>query len=230
MSQPPNSPRVKPYSHEVGGIRLKVIGENGAVTLDATLPKTRAECVDAPRPCGRFRCRHALIAVEPVSRVGRRHANRINPPVTLIDLRRVHLGTCALDLAEKGGMSAKEVGVVLGCTVRRAEQILSLAMAKVQLAASCDADLAEDLGAEPDPHSFRTDPEKERVNRVEPTKPIAFAEMVLTVRVGDRSMQVTCNGDQSANLMRLMREARQQCLRQLAREIRDGLTREDGAT
>ena len=72
---------------------------------------TRAECAELPRPCPRTACRYHLVAE-------RAEGLDVGP-------------TCALDVADRGGMTLEEVGAVLGVTRERIRQIETLALRKV---------------------------------------------------------------------------------------------------
>ncbi len=79
-------------------------------------PSTRADCIDAPRPCPYVGCRHHLYLD-----VGHRGSIKFNFP----DLEPWELTwTCALDIADAGERPAFEtVGRLLNITRARAQQI-----------------------------------------------------------------------------------------------------------
>lgn len=86
-------------------------------------PLTRRECRSGPRPCPWVSCRHHL-AVD-VSEYG---ALKLNfPDRALGELP----ATCALDVAERGGLSLEEVGGLLNVTRERARQIEAAALRKI---------------------------------------------------------------------------------------------------
>jgi hypothetical protein len=86
-------------------------------------PVTRRECRSGPRPCPWVSCRHHL-AVD-VSEYG---ALKLNfPDRALGELP----ATCALDVAERGGLSLEEVGGLLNVTRERARQIEAAALRKI---------------------------------------------------------------------------------------------------
>lgn len=79
-------------------------------------PKTRGDCVDGPRPCPFVSCRyHLMLDINP-------HTGgvKINHPDLEVDQLRE---TCALDVADRGGVTLEEVGQVLNLTRERARQI-----------------------------------------------------------------------------------------------------------
>lgn len=78
-------------------------------------PRMRAECVDSPRPCPYVSCQHHLYL--DVTEAG---SIKINfPDVEVEDLRE----SCALDIADRGGMTLEDVGDLLNLTRERARQI-----------------------------------------------------------------------------------------------------------
>jgi hypothetical protein len=89
-------------------------------------PTTRAACRNGPRPCPWVTCRHHL-AVD-VSEYG---ALKLNFPDREIGELPA---TCALDVAERGGLSLEEVGALLNVTRERARQIEAAALRKILLA------------------------------------------------------------------------------------------------
>ncbi len=87
-------------------------------------PKIRAHCVDGPRPCPFVSCRHHL-AFE-VTAAGGLKAN--HPETDLDDLA----DTCALDVADRGGVTLEEVGRRLNVTRERIRQEETKALRRLQ--------------------------------------------------------------------------------------------------
>jgi hypothetical protein len=79
-------------------------------------PHTRAECRDAPRPCPWVACKHHLyLDINP-----RTGSIKINFP----DLEPWELQhTCALDVADGGGLTLEEIGVITNLTRERVRQV-----------------------------------------------------------------------------------------------------------
>lgn len=102
-------------------------------------PKTRAECVGAPRPCPWTSCRHHL-------------ALDVNPETGSIKLNFPHLEvwdmleTCSLDVADRGGMTLEEVGTIMNLTRERIRQVEVRGLLKLKMA--FPGDLAADLDSE----------------------------------------------------------------------------------
>ncbi len=79
-------------------------------------PRTRAECIHGPRPCLFVACKHHLyLDVNPET-----GSIKVNfpdkEPWDLAD-------TCALDVAERGGVTLEEVGELLNLTRERVRQV-----------------------------------------------------------------------------------------------------------
>ena len=88
-------------------------------------PRTRAECVDGPRPCPFVSCKHHLyIDVSP-----RTGAIKLNFP----DLEVWDMGeSCALDVADRGGTTLEDVGAIMNLTRERIRQVEVKALAKLE--------------------------------------------------------------------------------------------------
>jgi hypothetical protein len=88
-------------------------------------PRTRADCVDMERPCPFVSCRyHLYIDVHPV-----RGSIKINFP----DLEVWEMtDTCALDIADRGGITLEEVGEIMNLTRERVRQVETQGLAKLQ--------------------------------------------------------------------------------------------------
>lgn len=88
------------------------------------LPTVRGECAGAERPCPHVGCRHHLyLDVSPYT-----GTIKINfPALEVWELEE----SCALDVAENGGMRLEDVGVLLNVTRERARQIEVQALVKL---------------------------------------------------------------------------------------------------
>jgi len=84
--------------------------------LDVERPKTRAECIEGPRPCPFVSCKHHLyLDVSP-----RTGSIKLNFP----DLEVWEMAsTCALDVADGGGATLEDVGAILNVTRERVRQL-----------------------------------------------------------------------------------------------------------
>jgi hypothetical protein len=80
-------------------------------------PKTRGDCANGPRPCPWVSCRHHL-AIEVAPR-GRLVVSLPDPALWTEDTE-----TCALDIADEGGVSAVRIAKALHLTKCRVGQIL----------------------------------------------------------------------------------------------------------
>jgi len=101
--------------------------------LNATLnvfQVTRGRCMEDGDPCPRSECRHHV------------HNNAKESQVTKSSLCRI---TCALKLADLGGMTLNEIGDLLGLTRERVRQIEVNALGKL-LRNLEKSHLADDVG------------------------------------------------------------------------------------
>jgi hypothetical protein len=92
---------------------------------DYEKPRTRAECVDGPRPCPYVSCQHHLF-LDVSARTG---AIKLNFP----DLEVWEMNeSCALDVADRGGTTLEDVGAIMNLTRERIRQVEVKALAKLQ--------------------------------------------------------------------------------------------------
>jgi hypothetical protein len=87
-------------------------------------PKTRAECADMERPCPFVSCKyHLYIDVHPV-----RGSIKLN--FTDVEVWEM-TETCALDIADRGGITLEEVGEIMNLTRERVRQVETAGLAKL---------------------------------------------------------------------------------------------------
>ncbi|NIR31713.1 MAG: DNA-binding protein [Gammaproteobacteria bacterium] len=102
--------------------RLPVVDDE-----EARRPRTRRDCKDGPRPCPYVACRHHLyIDVQP-----KRGSLTLNWPDRGVDEIPQ---TCALDVADQGGLTLERVADLLNLTRERIRQIEASALRKVEAA------------------------------------------------------------------------------------------------
>lgn len=79
-------------------------------------PQTRADCIHSPRPCLFVSCRyHLYLDVNPET-----GSIKVNfPDKEVWELEE----TCALDVAERGGVTLEEVGAIMNLTRERIRQV-----------------------------------------------------------------------------------------------------------
>ena len=82
-------------------------------------PRTRAECVDGPRPCPWVACRYHLF-LDVNEATGRIKFNF--PGLTVSEIP----SSCALDLADGGELNYEEIGRRLNVTRERVRQLTNL--------------------------------------------------------------------------------------------------------
>jgi hypothetical protein len=92
---------------------------------DVDRPRLRAECQSMPRPCPFVSCEHHLYL-------------DVNPQSGAIKLNFPHLEvwemaeTCALDVADRGGITLEEVGAILNLTRERIRQVEVRGLTKIR--------------------------------------------------------------------------------------------------
>ena len=104
--------------------------------VDIPRPKTRMECTSEQRPCPWVACKHHLyLDVNPET-----GSIKINFP----DLEPWELShTCALDVADRGGITLEEVGEIMNLTRERIRQVEVRGLLKLKMSSPSP----EELGA-----------------------------------------------------------------------------------
>ena len=104
---------------------------------EADRPQTRADCGSGPRPCPWVSCKHHLfLDVNPET-----GSIKLNfPDKDLTEMRE----TCALDVADRGGITLEEVGAILNLTRERIRQVEVRGLLKLR-AVSPDGDVNRDM-------------------------------------------------------------------------------------
>ena len=96
--------------------------------LDATRPKVRGDCAEGERPCPYVSCKYNLF-VDVNPRTGSVKMNF--PDKELWELAE----TCALDVADRQGITLEEVGVIMNLTRERVRQLEMRGLTKLRVIA-----------------------------------------------------------------------------------------------
>ena len=93
--------------------------------LQGSRPRSRADCISSPRPCVFVSCKYNLyLDVNPET-----GSIKLNfPDKEIWELEY----TCALDVAEKGGITLEEVGEIMNLTRERIRQLETRGLAKLK--------------------------------------------------------------------------------------------------
>lgn len=99
--------------------------------IAASRPKSRADCINSPRPCVFVSCKYNLyLDVNPET-----GSVKMNfPDKEIWELEY----TCALDVAEKGGITLEEVGEIMNLTRERIRQVETRGLEKVRTATEAE--------------------------------------------------------------------------------------------
>jgi sigma-70-like protein len=113
----------------VGGARLTRLERSVFAELppypDVERPRTRGDCENGPRPCPFVSCAHHLyLDVTDTPSITFNHPDR--EPWELKE-------TCALDVADRGGVTLEEVGDFIGLTRERIRQVELEAVFKLRI-------------------------------------------------------------------------------------------------
>ena len=96
--------------------------------IEARRPRSRADCGSGPRPCMFISCKHHLyLDVNPAT-----GSIKLNFP----DKEVWELAdTCALDVADRGGITLEEVGAIMNLTRERIRQVETRGLQKLRAVA-----------------------------------------------------------------------------------------------
>jgi len=106
--------------------------------VDIPRPTTRAECREEMRPCPWVACKHHLyLDINPET-----GSIKINfPDLEPWDLQH----TCALDVAERGGITLEEVGEIMNLTRERIRQVEVRGLLKLKMGSPSPDELGAEL-------------------------------------------------------------------------------------
>ena len=115
MKRRPKTLAIKRISKDETRIGLLLYPEH------TELPRTRADCVDGPRPCPLVRCRWNLyLDVTTIGSIIFNHPPEVEP----WNVKE----SCALDVAARAGRTLEEVGELFSLTRERVRQIEARAL------------------------------------------------------------------------------------------------------
>lgn len=93
--------------------------------VEAARPRNRADCAQGPRPCMFISCKHHLyLDVNPAT--GSIKLNFPDKEIWELD------ETCALDVADRGGITLEEVGTIMNLTRERIRQVETRGLLKLR--------------------------------------------------------------------------------------------------
>ncbi len=104
--------------------------------VEASRPRSRADCATGPRPCMFISCKHHLyLDVNPAT--GSIKLNFPDREVWELD------ETCALDVADRGGITLEEVGSIMNLTRERIRQVETRGLLKLRAIAEDEPRVGE---------------------------------------------------------------------------------------
>lgn len=113
---------------------------------DIARPKTRGDCIDGPRPCPWVGCKYHLFL--DVLDTGNLKLNFIDiEPEQMIE-------SCALDIADRGGLTLEDTGRLANLTRERVRQVEVKAAVELKAKLEADGIDASALDDFPHPESF----------------------------------------------------------------------------
>lgn len=93
--------------------------------VESMRPRTRADCANGPRPCMFISCKHHLyLDVNPAT-----GSIKLNfPDKEIWEMEE----TCALDVADRGGITLEDVGAIMNLTRERIRQVETRGLLKLR--------------------------------------------------------------------------------------------------
>ncbi len=91
---------------------MVALKDGGVLELRNDVPRTRAGCPET-RPCGHVKCQYHLWRIDGDDRPGRRGRTPIPTTLRAAWMESPTPESCALDLAELGGMAARDIARVM---------------------------------------------------------------------------------------------------------------------
>ena len=124
---PARRPRVRAKTLSIKRLSKRDLDAGRALYPEAVTgrPQTRAECVGGPRPCPYVSC-EAHLYLDVNDRTGSIKMNF--PDLEVWELPE----TCALDIADRGGVTLEELGALMNVTRERMRQMESKDLAHVR--------------------------------------------------------------------------------------------------
>jgi len=111
--------------------------------IEQARPRSRAECANAARPCMFVSCKHHLyLDVNPET--GSIKLNFPDREIWELD------ETCALDVADRGGITLEEVGTIMNLTRERIRQVETRGLLKLRAVAEDEPRVPPEPGVKPD--------------------------------------------------------------------------------
>jgi len=109
--------------------------------IEASRPRSRADCAHAVRPCMFISCKHHLyLDVNPST-----GSIKLNfPDKEVWELEE----TCALDVADRGGITLEEVGAIMNLTRERIRQVETRGLLKLRAIAEDEPRIPPPEGAD----------------------------------------------------------------------------------
>jgi hypothetical protein len=102
--------------------------------VEATRPRHRLDCATGPRPCMFVSCKHHLyLDVNPAT-----GSIKLNfPDKEIWEMEE----TCALDVADRGGITLEEVGTIMNLTRERIRQVETRGLLKLRAIAEQEPEI-----------------------------------------------------------------------------------------
>ncbi|HEY6004123.1 MAG TPA: sigma factor-like helix-turn-helix DNA-binding protein [Anaeromyxobacter sp.] len=112
--------------------------------IEGRRPRSRADCANGPRPCMFISCKHHLyLDVNPST-----GSIKLNfPDKEVWDLAE----TCALDVADRGGITLEEVGSIMNLTRERIRQVETRGLLKLRAISEDEPRTGIEVAARPPP-------------------------------------------------------------------------------